>query len=329
MRGSDFFVGREVLGKSFYTLDEVNESNEKLKSMIMIKRVDNKRFGDLKRRLREANGVGRDEYPTTVAGAYDLLVRTQDQIRLTYNARSRNRFGGGDRSKVMFAQSEDKAGDEVQMVPGIDGTINPKMVCWHCNKTGHGRDNCPTNPAAGQSSMGSKNGSRRAISNLMRGFQFMQHKRHKSKERYSDLPPSWILLDTCLTVDVTNNPEHVDNIVMCDPSKRMKIVTNGGSMRYHHEADLKLLPLKVHFNELSMATIILLASVLDLKGYYATMDSREELAILVYKPNGQVLKFKQCNNGLYYFDTARADLHVSTSEERLSLGCTDYQYIAM
>ena len=90
----------------------------------------------------------------------------------------------------------------------------------------------------------------------------------------------------------------------------MQIVTNGGSLRYHHEADLKLLPLKVHFNETSMATIISLASVLDLQGYYAKMDSREELAIHVYQPNGKCLKFKQCKDGLYYFDTSRADLHV-------------------
>ena len=112
-------------------------------------------------------------------------------------------------------------------------------------------------------------------------------------------------------VDVTNNPSsHVDKIVLCKPAKRMQIITNGGSMRYHQEADLKLLPLKVHFNKLSMATIISLALVLELDGHYATIDSREELAILVYKLDEKMLKFKQCKDGLYYFDTARADLHV-------------------
>ena len=110
--------------------------------------------------------------------------------------------------------------------------------------------------------------------------------------------------------DVTNNPEHVTGIVPCTPDKRMQIVTNGGSMHYHHKADLKLLPLKVHFNECSMATIISLASVLDLDGYFAKMDSRKELAIHIHTPNGKVLVFKQCKDGLYYFDMARADLHV-------------------
>ena len=63
-------------------------------------------------------------------------------------------------------------------------------------------------------------------------------------------------------------------------------------------------------NEFSMATITSLALVLDLKGYYATMDSRQELAILICKPNGQMQKFKQYRVGLYYLDTARADLHI-------------------
>ena len=202
MCGLDFFVSREVIGKAFFSDDDKKESTEKLKAMIMLKRADNKRFGDLKKRLREASDVGRDEYPTTVAGAYDLLVRTQDQIRVSYE-KSNNRFKSGDRSKLMFVQTEDSAPDDVVLVAGIDGTINPKMTCWHCNKVGHGRDNCPTNPSAG-SNKGAKGTShtRRGISNLMRGMIFAQRKSQKSKERFADIPSSWILLDTCSTVDV-------------------------------------------------------------------------------------------------------------------------------
>ena len=310
MCGNNFFVSAEVLGKNFYTDEERDDSNERLKAMIMIKRSDNKRFGELKKRLRHATDVNRDEYPTTVAGAYDLLVRTQDQIRGSYNDRSGNRFRGGDRTKLMFAQTEDANGDEATMVPGLDGTINPKMVCWHCNKHGHGRDNCPTNPNAGGRTYSGRSSGRRGISNLMRGFQFMQNKKKKGSNRYEGIPASWILLDTCSTVDVTNNPDQVNEIKVCKPCDRMQIITNGGSMRYHHEAEMKLLPIKVHFNEMSMATIISLATILDLKGYYATMDSREELAILVYAPDGKMFKFLQCRDGLYYLDTARADLHI-------------------
>ena len=288
-------------------MEEVNASNEKFKAMIMIKRADGKRFNDLKRRLREASDVGRDEYPTTVAGAYDLLVRTQDQIRNVLQNKTNTRFGGGDRTKIMFAQVDNGDENGCVMVPGLDGTINPKMTCWHCNKQGHGRENCPDNPSA---SGRNADGKKRRISNFMRGFNFAQRNKVKSKERYAELPSSWVLLDTCSTVDVTNNPDHVTDIQRCNSTDEMKIVTNGGSLKFHHEANLKLLPLKVYYNEYSMATIISLASILDLKDHYATMDSREELAILVYKPNGEMLKFKQCKDGLYYLDMNRADLYV-------------------
>ena len=79
--GSHFFVSKEIIGHQFYTNEEANKSNEALRSMIFIKRSDSKRYGDLKKRLEEANAVKRDEYPKTLADAYDLLVRTQGQIR--------------------------------------------------------------------------------------------------------------------------------------------------------------------------------------------------------------------------------------------------------
>ena len=131
------FVSSEITGLEENNEDEMEDSNEKLKAMIMIKRSDDGRFGNLKNRLKEANDVGRDEYPITVAGAYDLLVRTQDQIRSSYNVKMRGR--NVDRTSLMFLQPDDDTGKDAKLVPGKDGTIKPKMTCWQCNLPGHGR----------------------------------------------------------------------------------------------------------------------------------------------------------------------------------------------
>ena len=313
--GKHFFVSREIVGTQFYSNEQAEQSNEALRAMIFIKRSDSKRFGDLKKRLEEANAVKRDEYPKTLADAYDLLVRTQGQIRFGMSIGKKkfsNKFDK-DRSGIQFAQINDDATGDVVLVAGIDGTKNPNITCWHCNKPGHGRDNCPDNPAATRGGRSAARNGRRGITNFMRGFLFSQRNRNrdqKTEERDAAIPSSWILLDTGSTVDVSNNKNHIFDLQPCGRDNSLHILTNGGTIDFTQDAELKLLPLRVHFNSDSMATIVSLATINDLDGYYTLMDSRKEKAILVYTPYGQVLKFKQCDEGLYYLDTNRADLHI-------------------
>ena len=184
--GSHFFVSKEIIGHQFYTNEEANKSNEALRSMIFIKRSDSKRYGDLKKRLEEANAVKRDEYPKTLADAYDLLVRTQGQIRFGMSIGKKkipNKFEK-DRGGIQFAQVDDDATGDVALVAGIDGTKNPRITCWHCNKPGHGRDNCPDNPAATRDGRSAGRNGRRGITNLMRGFIFSQ--RNKGNKNQSE-----------------------------------------------------------------------------------------------------------------------------------------------
>jgi hypothetical protein len=79
--------------------------------------------------------------------------------------------------------------------------------------------------------------------------------------------------------------------------------TNGGATFYNQIATLKLLPLDVHFNEDSMVTILSVKDVANLDNVHITMDTRQERVIFVHH-DGKVLKFKECADGLYYYDTA-------------------------
>jgi hypothetical protein len=117
------------------------------------------------------------------------------------------------------------------------------------------------------------------------------------------IDPNWILLDTCSTVSVCCNPNLVQNIKPIANNDGMTIVTNGGSQYFNETADLKLLPMKVHFKEDSLANILSLSDVANLPGARITMDSEVEHAILLYY-NDNVLKFRECRDGLYYFDTS-------------------------
>ena len=69
---------------------------------------------------------------------------------------------------------------------------------------------------------------------------------------------------------------------------------------------MKLLPLEVHFNPSSIANIISLSDVANLEGARVTMDSSVARAINLHF-NGDIYQFKECADGLYYFDPTKSN----------------------
>ena len=64
-----------------------------------------------------------------------------------------------------------------------------------------------------------------------------------------------------------------------------------------------MLPINVHYNHESMANIVSMKDVLSLPNVKVTMDSSQERAVIVdFK--GDIFKFTECANGLYFYDTA-------------------------
>ena len=61
------------------------------------------------------------------------------------------------------------------------------------------------------------------------------------------IPKSWVLLDSCSTCDVSNNPNFVSNVREFNPEDMMTAFTNGGEQKYLHFTDMNLLHITVHF----------------------------------------------------------------------------------
>ena len=66
---------------------------------------------------------------------------------------------------------------------------------------------------------------------------------------------------------------------------------------------MNLLPIPVHFEEDSHATVLSLKEVENIKRVYVTMDAKVEKFILVHLGDIKVLKFLECDLGLYFYDT--------------------------
>ena len=278
------------------TDDEIKVEEEAFKAMCLFKRADTTRFGELHEELKNGTYLGRDEYPTTTAATYDLLVRRSSggiQGRGSGRGRGFDRGGrgrgrgrgrGGD-TRVAFAQQA--TGDD-NFVPGIDGTIIRSVTCWGCNQPGHVLNNCPsaaTNPTG--------RGGRTGRQHVTVEYAFTQA---------GGISKSKLLLDTASTCNCTNNLDLVSNVRICEAGEDITVLGTGGSQYFNEIADLDLFPIPMHYNPDAMANIISFKSLADVPGVRITIDTLEERAICVHY-QGTTYKFKECSEGLYCYDT--------------------------
>ena len=97
-------------------------------------------------------------------------------------------------------------------------------------------------------------------------------------------------------------------MVKCLPGKGVTVITNGGSQHFGAEADLSIFPMKVYFNSDSMANILSLSDIANLEGARLTMDTEVERAIRLHL-NSQIFIFRECADGLYYWDSSDKPKH--------------------
>ena len=90
------------------------------------------------------------------------------------------------------------------------------------------------------------------------------------------LTKSWILLDTSSTDSVSNNPEFVQNIWDCSESKNLTVLKNGGDQTFSKFANLRMFLLRVHYDEGSLVTILLMKDIGNLRGVVSIMNSSKE-----------------------------------------------------
>ena len=191
------------------------------------------------------------------------------------------RGGRGSDHDYICSRTNENSSSEI--VPGSDDIAHQGITCFGCQFLGHYRNQCPYSTRTGSVSM--------HLGILCaHGKDF-------------HIPLSWLLLDTCSTCDVTNNPALVTNIRACAPNDRLTAYTNGGEQVYNLVANLKILPIEVHFKKSSMATILSLKTVSAIPGARLHLDTATNTDITLTLQDGRVMIFRQFKNGLYFYDT--------------------------
>ena len=265
---------------------------DKFLGALFITNADKGKYGSLQDALVFDSQLGEDHYPKSLFSAYELLccrggrydsARSQTSDQLNQGGRGDRGVTGRYTRAYEFLQQQMPAG--TTLVAGRDGTTT-EIQCYRCQSWGHLANNCPNG------------GRNRKGTNCMQCI-FTQ-------DSVDSIPSNWVLLDTCSTVSVGMNPDLFGPISLCDNNDVLTIRTNGGCIDFTHTCEFQLLPIRCHFNSNSMANILSMKDVINLDGVCVTMDSSVDRAITVQYED-MMMKFRECSDGLYYFDTAADD----------------------
>ena len=116
--GADSLFSNDLFESTGVPADDKVEEKacvERVKAMCLIQRSDLNRYSELVTELKNASYVGNDEYPTTTADAYDLLLRRCNTVPT--NPRGRGRGNG-----LQFTQTE---GGEATMMSRLQVAMAP------------------------------------------------------------------------------------------------------------------------------------------------------------------------------------------------------------
>ena len=189
-------------------------------------------------------------------------------------------------------------------VPGIDGTAID-AECYYCHMPSHFSNNLHGVPIDGRRNCGAGNRGSAGRTGIVMCQICVGLAQHDDVI----ITSTWLWLDTCSTSSVRKKLYMFRNIREFLEEERLTVVTNCGNKAFNEIGEYEIFPIETHFNLNSMAKIIALKDMAAVPGVQITMDRSKERAITV-EYQGKIYKVKECQDWLYYGDTAAEKVYI-------------------
>ena len=317
-----------------YTEEEIKEKRRLIKksiqdeilAMVIIKRADKRRFGNLQIELKNSFLLGKNDYPTTVPEALKILnnykpVWSTNARHGDTNNSARN-VPNQVNSGVTFLQAQGSSFN-IEYLRGSNGSFFSNVTCRLCGLKGHYQSNCPvvTNanghrlhrngdgdtggtPANGQSQTNGSGDGGGEVRHQRLGFQMNQHRQRQRNSNSTSLNPMWILLDSESTDHFFFNRDLLRNITVAPDGEVLRMHSSGGYIDTNQRGMFGDLPIWYHPH--ALGNVLSLARLG--KQYTVEFNTRIENAFIVYLTPTTTLKFVCRDPGLYVYDATHVDL---------------------
>ena len=113
----------------------------------------------------------------------------------------------------------------------------------------------------------------------------------RTQDQSFEIPKSWLLLDTCSTCNVSNNPSLVTHVFTCTPDEVLLAYTHVGAQKFEQLAELRTLPVTLKFKRDSVATILSLKIVSEISGARLMTNTQIDKNITLTLKDGRVFVF--------------------------------------
>lgn len=278
------------------------EIEDKITSMVILKRTDKKRYGNLQIKYHNRYLMGENKYPESSSEVLKIL----DNYKQEWNGnRPPPKTNGTQKvssttNGASFLQTE--KGTKIQYLKGTNGSFHPRVTCHGCGIKGHYKSHCPvciddqgTTTEHHQESESEDKTEKEegAVSEVHIGTIMNQGIQ-------THINPRWILLDSESTNHTFCNKDLVTDIRKTNDGEMLRMYSNGGFMDTNEKANFG--SIEVWYNKDGMANILSLAEISE--SYRVTLDTEVENAMILHLYGGKTMKFERVDEGLYVFDAS-------------------------
>ena len=250
-------------------------------ALLLIKKSDPKRYGDLQNDLANDFTRGLDGYPDTISKAYDMLANYRPLKR--NNNTNNNNYPKNELSFATYGDEDDTGRGGRGRGRGGRGYGRGRGGGFQ--HKGGVADNQNKDESEDYSSPDRITSEDDEIIETTISLQISEGK----------LPSHWLLMDSCSSSTIISNPRLVHNIHKS--KQRLRVHGSTGSKILSYKASFGDYPKLVWFDHTGPANILSMDEVGDF--FRLTMDTQDERSINLHTSDGRIIKFKPLMARLY------------------------------